>query len=97
MINVIDDHETIVVEFIDNSNECVSGKLLTYEIYGEACVLVGAEKAWVPFSHLTEESQNQILKTGVKVKNETKNIILREPKVLIIITLLVLYSYFCFL
>lgn len=96
MIKIIDDKNTMIVNFLNDSNVCLSGKLLTYEICGEACILVDTEKIWVPFSHLTEKSQNKVLTPGTKIKNDTNNGIIKEPKIVIIITILVLILYFYF-
>jgi hypothetical protein len=96
MIKVIDGQNTIMVDFKNNSNEKMSGQLLTYEISGEACVLANTERIWVPFSNLTEKSQNRVLRTGTKTKNNTESIILKEPKSVIIITLSVLSLFVYF-
>ncbi len=95
MIKVIDEKNTIIVDFKNNSNMHMSGKLLTYEIFGEACILVDNVRIWVPFSRLTEKSKNRIFKSGC-IQNGKKNKILKNPKAFIIITILVLliYSYF---
>jgi len=96
MIKVIDGQNTIMVDFKDNSNEKMSGQLLTYEISGEVCVLVNTDRIWAPFSNLTEKSQNRVLRSGTKIKNNTESIILKEPKSVIIITLSVLslFAYY---
>lgn len=96
MIKIIDDKNTIIVDFIDTSKGSMSGKLLTYEIYGDACISVGEDRIWVPFSHLTPKSQNEVLALGDQVKNNTDTLLSKEPKVVIIITILVLivFSYY---
>jgi len=86
MIKVIEDDATMV-DFINESNVTETGKLLTYEICGEACVLVNSERVWVPFSYLTQKSQIQIL------KSPTKNDLFKESMVVLVITLLVLILY----
>ena len=96
MIKVIDEKNTIIVDFKNNSNMHMSGKLLTYEIFGEACILVDNVRIWVPFSRLTEKSKNRIFKSGILIQNGKKNKILKNPKAFIIVTIFVLmiYSYF---
>ncbi len=90
---VIDRKKTIIVDFKNNSNKQISGKLLTYEISGEACVLVDNTRIWIPFSRLTEKSKNKIFKSRTLIQNETKNILLNDPAVCIMITLFVIIIY----
>ncbi len=93
MLKVIDDSKAIMVNFVNASNQKMTGKLLTYELSGDACVLVEEEKMWVPFSKLTKTCRKQILEKGPKIKNCTDINIFKEPKAVIMVTLLVVIFY----
>lgn len=66
MIKAVNDKETIMVSFLNKNKETVTGKLLVYEIAGEACVLVGQEKVWLPFSRLSTDSRKIVLDTATE-------------------------------
>jgi hypothetical protein len=93
MIKVIDDTKTVMVNFVSESNQKITGKLLTYELCGDACVLVEEEKVWIPFSSLTKKCRKQILEKGPRLKNNTDINIFKEPKAVIMVTLLVMIFY----
>lgn len=95
MIKIIDDKNPMTVEFKTTSNTSMPGTLLSYEISGEACILIGSDKVWIPFSELSKTSQRQVIGLAVNDKGKTLST-LREPKLFIIVTLLVLivFSYY---
>lgn len=61
-----------MVEFSDKKNNLFSGELLTYERFGEACIRLGNEKVWVPFSRLTNLSKEKITKAAVSAADPKK-------------------------
>ncbi len=94
MIKIINDKETEIVKFIGNDNKLKTGKLLTYEITGEACVQLETEKEWIPFSKLSLECRSRL--SGVAVGDAENPLAIKDPKVMIAITMAVLifFSYY---
>ncbi len=95
MIKVVDDTQEVMVDFVYDANQCATGQLLIYEISGDACVLLEGEKKWIPFSNLTQDSQDLIMEKGIKIKNQTNINMLKDPEAGGILTLLVMVFY-CF-
>lgn len=93
MIKIIDDTQNITVDFMNEANQRVQGQLLVYEVLGEACVLVDRERVWIPFSRLTRKSRDLILGTPAMVKNSTDIGILKDPKAVAILSLMVVIFY----
>jgi len=93
MITVTDDKEQIVVDFLNDSNERMSGKLLTYQISGEACVLLGTQRAWIPFSRLSRKSRKKLLMPNMELSEKSENTVIMNLKVIPIITLFVVLTF----
>ncbi len=91
MIKVIEDKASVRVDFLNDGSDVVSGELLTYEVCGDACVLLDNDRIWVPFSRLTKASQRRL--TNPVAKAKTSNELLKEPKLCFFVTGLVLIVY----
>lgn len=94
MIKIINDKETEIVKFVSNDNTLKTGKLLTYEITGEACIQVETEKEWIPFSKLSQECKNRL--SGAAGRDADTSLAIKDPKAMIAITMAVLifFSYY---
>lgn len=73
MIKITDNKTEMTVDFKNAANKQISGKLLTYEICGEACVLVGSDRQWIPFSRLSRTSRDKIMGTGSSAEAESRD------------------------
>ncbi len=93
MITVTDDKEQIVVDFFNDSNDKTSGKLLTYQVSGEACVLVDTKRVWIPFSRLSRKSRKKLLLPNMGLSEKSENTPIMDLKVVTIVTLFVVLSF----
>lgn len=95
MFKVMD--KAMTVEFHNSrSRKTESGRLLAYEITGEACVEVKDGKVWIPFSRLTRASRKRVFNAvgeGYGLKKRTARE-WTDFKFGIITTLMVLLGYF---
>lgn len=93
MIKTADSKQPMFVQYKDRHNQQLTGKLLTYEITGEACVKVGKDRIWIPFSHLTKNSQKLVLDTVSPGVKQGAAFVLKDPKMMIIVTLVVILYF----
>ena len=95
MYKVVDG--SLMVEFYDRSRTPLSGKLLIYEVVGEACVRVSGKNMWVPFSRLTRASRKRVLKARKKRNAAPTRTQWADPKIGVIVTLGVIWAYLGFM
>ncbi len=80
------------VAFYNRAMERLSGRLLVYEITGDACIQMERKKVWVPFSRLTRESRKQVMKS-LKADGRLTAILPNDMKIRLIVTLVVIWAY----
>ncbi len=93
MITVTNDKNQFVVDFLNDSNDRMSGKLLTYQISGEACVLVDTKRVWIPFSRLSPKSRKKVLMPIMELSEKSEDTQIMDLKVMAVVTLFVILSF----
>ena len=92
-------NETLMVDFYNRPNRTESGRLLVYELTGDACVLVRDKKVWIPFSKLTRGSRKQVFEYLDRMNGRARQAKSEwaDPKIGVIVTLMVIWLYLKFM